>query len=166
MRSSIWPAQALGGSAIFAGALALSRSHLWGWLSPATLGCLAYTVAAGYAFYRYECGISEPMLDLRLFRNRTFSFSVLAAILYFCASYALFFTLPLVAQNELGRTGLQAGLLLMPVFALNVILAPVAGRISDRVPARYISTVGALVFAGGLAVLGFFRIIRRTDCCC
>lgn len=146
---------AVGGAAIFALALALARSHVWGWGSPLTLGCIAAGGILAYAFYRLERGMQAPLLDFTLFENKTFLFSVVAAVFYFCASYALFFTIPLVAQQELHESGLRAGLLLTPIFALNVVLAPLAGHLSDRIPARYISTVGAVVLAVGLVLLGF-----------
>lgn len=144
---------ALLSTSLFALSLALSRAHLWGWTSPATMGCLAYT-ACGMAFFAvWERRVAFPVIDLSLFRNRTFLFSVLAAMLYFCASYALVFIVPLVAQSELHRSGLEAGLLLVPVFTLNIVLAPLAGALSDRIPARYLSTAGAVVFTGGLLAL-------------
>lgn len=141
-------------TSLFAVSLALSRAHIWGWASPLTLGCFAYAVISLVSFLAWERRAVAPVLDLSLFENRTFSFSVIASMLYFCALFALVFILPLVAQSELGSSGLQAGLLLFPVFALNIVLAPIAGRLSDRIPARYISTLGALVFALGLIVLG------------
>jgi DHA2 family multidrug resistance protein-like MFS transporter len=93
------------------------------------------------------------MLDLELFRNRTFAFSVLAATLYFCAMYCVVFTIPLSAQVALSKSGMQAGLLLLPISVLNVVLAPLAGSLSDRTPARYVSTIGALCFLAGSVLL-------------
>lgn len=140
---------ALAFTTLFALALGLSRAHVWGWSSAATLGALAYAVAGIAIFLRYERNGPAPMLDLTLFRNRTFAFSVLAATLFFCAMYCVVFTIPLMAQIALGKNGFQAGLLLLPIFALNVVLAPVAGALSDRVAARYVSTAGALVMLCG-----------------
>lgn len=144
---------ALLGTGLLTLSLALSRSHIWGWESAAVWACILYAVIALAAFVRWERRAQFPMVDLRLFTNRTFSFSVAAATLYFCASYALIFIVPLVAQTELHRSGLEAGLVLFPVFALNVVLAPVSGALSDRIRARYLSTIGAAIFLSGLLVL-------------
>lgn len=138
---------------LFALSLALSRAHAWGWSSPLTLGLLAYALLGTVAFIAIERRVRAPMLDLRLFRNRTFAFSVLAATLYFCAMYCVVFTVPLTAQVSLHRNALQAGLLLLPISVLNVVLAPVAGALSDRVPARYVSTAGAICFFAGSLIL-------------
>jgi len=149
----LWGA-ALASSALFAFSLALSRAHVWGWGAPMTLGLIAYSAAALVAFVKAERLARAPIVDLSLFSNRTFAFSVLAATLYFCAVFCVIFTVPLAAQLVLGRSGLQAGLLLLPISALNVVLAPAAGALSDRMPARYISTVGAsLVALGSLLVV-------------
>jgi MFS family permease len=144
---------ASGGAGLFALTLALSRAHVWGWDSPATLGLLAAFVVAMPIFLRVERSVAAPMLDLTLFRNRIFAFSVTASTLYFVALFSIVFTIPIVAQIVLGRNGLEAGLLLLPVFALNVVLAPLAGSLSDRVPARYVSTFGSSVFALGTVAL-------------
>ena len=144
---------AIGGTGLVALTLALSRAHVWGWDSPATLGLLAVFAVAVPIFLRVERSVASPMLDLTLFRNRIFAFSVTASTLYFMALFSLVFTIPIVAQVVLGRNGLEAGLLLLPVTALNVVLAPLAGALSDRVPARYLSTFGSSVFALGAIVL-------------
>jgi EmrB/QacA subfamily drug resistance transporter len=145
----------VGGTALFALTLALSRAHVWGWGSPVTLGLLAAFAVAVPIFLRIERSVAAPMLDLVLFKNRLFAFSVVASTLYFTALFSIIFTIPVVAQVALGRNGFQAGLLLLPIAALNVVLAPVAGALSDRVPARYVSTVGSSVFALGTVVLVF-----------
>lgn len=138
---------------LFAISLALSRAHVWGWASAPTIACLAYALVGIVAFLRLERRAAAPMLDLQLFENRTFAFSVLAATLYFCAMYCVVFTVPLSAQVALGKSGLEAGLLLLPISALNVVLAPLAGAMSDRIPARYVSTAGAVCFLAGSLLL-------------
>jgi EmrB/QacA subfamily drug resistance transporter len=145
-------------SLLFALSLALSRAHAWGWDSPLTIGLLTYAATAAVLFVWVERRAAQPMLNLELFHNRTFAFSVLAATLFFCAMYCVVFTIPLAAQTALGKTGLQAGLLLIPVSALNVVLAPLAGALSDRVPARYISTAGAATMLAGSLLLAFLPV--------
>jgi EmrB/QacA subfamily drug resistance transporter len=138
---------------LFAVSLALSRAHVWGWGSAPTIGALVYAAIGVGAFLWLERRVAAPMLDLQLFQNRTFAFSVLAATLYFCAMYCVVFTIPLSAQIALGKNGLQAGLLLLPISALNVVLAPLAGAASDRIAARYVSTAGAICFFAGCVLL-------------
>ncbi|HEV3154068.1 MAG TPA: MFS transporter [Candidatus Baltobacteraceae bacterium] len=140
---------------LFCICLALSRAHIWGWAKPPTIGVLVAGCAAFAIFLFFERRVEAPTIDLRMFEKRIFAFSVLAAILYFCASYSVVFTVPLAAQVALHLQPLQAGLLLVPISMLNVVLAPVAGMLSDRIPARYISTAGAAVFTAGAALMIF-----------
>jgi EmrB/QacA subfamily drug resistance transporter len=140
-------------SALFALTLSLSRIHVWGLTSPATIGLVIYAILASILFVRLEQRAKAPMLDLALFGDRVFAFSVVAATLYFSAVFAVIFIIPVAAQTALGRNGLEAGLMLLPISALNIVLAPVAGALSDRVPARYISTIGSAIFCLGALVL-------------
>jgi EmrB/QacA subfamily drug resistance transporter len=148
------PWGALGSVAtLFSFALALSRSHVWGWQSPATLGLLAFSLLSLGLFIWLERRVPAPTLDLSLFSIRVFAFSVLAAFIYFIAFAGVTFIVPLNAQTTLHQSALAAGLLLTPITAMNIILAPVAGALSDRVPVRYVSTFGALVVSTGLLLL-------------
>ncbi len=138
---------------LFSLSLALSRSHIWGWTSPLTLGLIALSIITLIAFIYVEQHVPTPTLDLSLFKIRIFGFSVLAAFVYFTALGGLIFIVPLAAQTALGKSAFAAGLLLTPITALNIVLAPTAGALSDRVPVRYVSTAGALIVTFGLFLL-------------
>jgi EmrB/QacA subfamily drug resistance transporter len=138
---------------LFSLSLALSRSHVWGWTSPLTLGLIAFAFVALGIFVVVERRVAAPTLDLTLFQTRIFAVSVAAALVYFIAIAGLIFIVPLSAQTALGLTSFHAGLLLMPITLMNVVLAPLAGGLSDKVPVRYVSTFGALLVAAGLFVL-------------
>ena len=56
-------------------------------------------------------------------------------------------------QTALGYTAFAAAFFLAPITALNIVLAPTAGALSDRVPVRYVSTAGALMVTFGLFLL-------------
>jgi EmrB/QacA subfamily drug resistance transporter len=138
---------------LFTLSLALSRSHIWGLTSPLTLGLLAFALVTIGVFILVERRVPTPTLDLSLFRIRIFAVSVFAAFVYFVAISGLVFIVPLSAQTALGYSAFAAGFLLTPITALNIVLAPTAGALSDRVPVRYVSTAGALMVSIGLFVL-------------
>jgi EmrB/QacA subfamily drug resistance transporter len=144
---------AIASSALFALTLPLSRVHIWGLTSPATIGLLVYFIIASVVFIEVERRAEAPMLDLALFRDRVFAFSVVAATLYFSAVFAVIFVIPVAAQTALDRNALEAGLMLLPISVLNIVLAPIAGALSDKVPARYISTIGSSIFCVGALLL-------------
>lgn len=147
------PGALLSIAALFAISLPLSRGQVWGWTSPWTLGIGALGLALLAAFVFVERRVQAPTLDLTLFKSRVFAYSVLAALVYFVALAGLIFIVPITAQTTLHYSAFTAGFLLMPITALNVILAPVAGTLSDRVPVRYVATSGAIVVAIGLFLL-------------
>jgi MFS family permease len=138
---------------LFAASLALSRSHVWGWTSPWTLGLLALSLITLWLFIYVERHVPTPTLDLSLFKIRVFAVSIFAAFVYFTAFSGVIFITPLTAQTALGYSAFAAGFLLTPITALNIVLAPIAGALSDRVPIRYVSTAGALMVTIGLFVL-------------
>lgn len=140
-------------SGLFFLSLALSRSHIWGWSSPWTIGFIVASLFILALFVAVERRVPAPTLDLELFKSRIFAFSSLAALVYFIAISGLIFIVPLASQTALGDTAFSAGLLLTPITALNIVLAPTAGALSDRVPVRYVSTAGALIVGAGLFLL-------------
>jgi EmrB/QacA subfamily drug resistance transporter len=148
---------------LFSLSLALSRSHLWGWDSPLTLGLIGLSLVALATFVFVERRVPAPTLDLSLFKTRIFAVSVIAALFYFVAIGGLVFIVPLAAQTTLGASSFGAGLLLMPITLMNVILAPLAGSLSDRIPVRYVSTFGALLVTGGLFYLSRLPAVPTNE---
>ena len=143
----------LSSAGLFLISLALSRSHIWGWTSLWTWGLLVLGAVMLALFITVERRVKFPTLDLSLFDNRVFAFSVLAAVIYFIGFSGVVFIVPLAAQTTLGDSAMAAGLLLVPITAMNIVLAPLAGGLSDRVPARYVSTAGALVVGIGMFLM-------------
>ena len=126
-----------------------------GWGSPAILGMFAISAlaAAGLAFY--EPRREEPLLDLRFFRSAPFSGAVVIAISAFSALGGFLFLNTLYLQDVRQLSPLHAGLYTLPMAAMTVLGAPLAGRITGRrgprVPllvAGVMMTSGALLLAG------------------
>nr|WP_083467227.1 DHA2 family efflux MFS transporter permease subunit [Kibdelosporangium sp. MJ126-NF4]CEL22160.1 drug resistance transporter, EmrB/QacA subfamily [Kibdelosporangium sp. MJ126-NF4]CTQ92941.1 drug resistance transporter, EmrB/QacA subfamily [Kibdelosporangium sp. MJ126-NF4] len=92
----------------------------------------------------------EPLLPLRLFHSRAFSFGSLTGVLIGFSMAAMFIPLILYLQTTLGMTPLQAGLFMGPMSVVSAVLAPFAGRLSDRVDGRYIVIGGVVVYAMGI----------------
>ena len=143
---------------LFSLSLALSRAHVWGWTSPRFIWLVVFSAVVFAAFLWVERRVKHPTLDLELFRNQTFALSLIAAFIYFTAQSGIVFIIPLAAQLTMHLSPLNAGLLLIPISLLNIVLAPAAGSLSDRVPARYVSTFGAL-----LVTLGTFLLSRLPN---
>ncbi|HEU5440416.1 MAG TPA: MFS transporter [Ktedonobacterales bacterium] len=124
-----------------------------GWLSPGILALFALAVVALGIFAVRERRIAFPMLDLRLFDNRMYAFSVAAATLQSLAVFAVNFLLIFYLQGVLAFSPLKAALLILPMPLLTSIVGPLSGRWADSVGGAIPATLGLLCQAAALAVL-------------
>ena len=110
------------------------------------------------AFARWESRIRSPVLDLNLFRHsRAFTFSGLAALLEYSPVLAVSFLISLYLQYVKGFDPESAGLVLVVMPAASAIVAPLAGRLSDRIEPRIIASAGMALTAIGVAIFGFLN---------
>ncbi|MFZ5641966.1 MAG: MFS transporter [Bacillota bacterium] len=125
-------------------------SHVWAWyVLLAGLGVLAL-------FVRYELGVGHPVLNMRLFTgNITFAFSNLAAFINYSATFAVGFLLSLHLQVVKGYNSQEAGFVLLSQPVLMALLSPIAGRLSDRVEPRVLSSWGMALTTVGLLFFCF-----------
>jgi EmrB/QacA subfamily drug resistance transporter len=137
---------------LFALTYALIESNNYGWTSARILGLFALTVVALAAFVVLELHQRVPMLDLSLFKNSTFAGANAVMLLVALAMFGVFFFLSLFVQNVLGYSATQAGASFLPMTMLIVLVAPIAGRISDRVGSRWLMGSGMTLVAGSLIV--------------
>jgi EmrB/QacA subfamily drug resistance transporter len=121
----------------------------------ASAACLAGGVAALGIFAVRELRIGHPILDLRLFRNPSFAFSNLAALIHYCATTAIGFLLSLYLQDVKAFTPQHAGLVLLAQPVMMALFSPYAGKLSDRVDPRVVASAGMAITTAGLAVFCF-----------
>jgi EmrB/QacA subfamily drug resistance transporter len=133
--------------------LALNQGQTWGWVSPATLAVLAAGLGLLGLFVVVETRVPSPMLDLGLFRNRTFSAAAASAVLNYVAVFGATFVLPFYLIHARSMSPTQAGLLLTTQPLLMAIVAPIAGTLSDRIGSRPLAVLGMAVQAVGLLLL-------------
>jgi MFS family permease len=114
------------------------------------LGALVLLVV----FLRVEENRSAPMLDLSLFRSRTFSASATSALLNYACVYAVTFVLPFLLIQGRGLGTAEAGLVLTAQPIVMAVVAPLSGALSDRIGSRGLATAGMLLLAAGLVALG------------
>ncbi len=130
--------------------LALTRGIELGWASAPILALFGFSLAA-FAFFAYwELHSPSPALDLSLFRNRLYDFSVLAAAFQSLAIFSVQFLVVFYLQAVRGYTPFSAALHLLPLPIVNAIVGPLSGRLSDRVGARLPASSGLLIQAAAL----------------
>ncbi len=111
----------------------------------------------GIAFFLWwERRASNPVLDLSLFKNRIYNFSVLSAMIQSLALFSVNFLIVFYLQGVLGYDPLKAALLLIPLPVMTSIIAPWGGNLADRIGARGPATAGLLIQAA--ALVWFLRI--------
>ena len=141
---------------LFALIYALIEGNSDGWSSSRILAAFAVAAVALAAFVALELRQRLPMLDLSLFRNRTFSGANAVMLLVGLAMFGVFFYVSLYMQQVLGFSPIQAGASFLPMTVLIILIAPLAGRFSDRIGSR------ALVGGGMLLVAVSLFLFSRT----
>jgi predicted MFS family arabinose efflux permease len=115
---------------------------------------IALTLAglAGTAlFVKWEMMVASPLLNMNLFfRNPTFAFSNLAALINYSATFAVTFLMSLYLQYIKGLTPRQAGMILVAQPIVMALFSPFAGRLSDRREPRIVASIGMAFTAAGL----------------
>lgn len=122
-----------------------------GWRSPLITGCAVVAVASLVGLLVYERRRTEPLIDLRFFRSAPFSGSTVIAISAFAGLAGFLFLNTLYLQDVRGLSALHAGLYMLPMAALTVVFAPVAGRlVGSRGPRICLLIAGVAMAASGL----------------
>jgi len=138
--------------------LALTDGNEYGWGS-ARVVSLAVAAVAGFAAFAWvEQRSSDPLLDISLLRRRRFAGPNVVTLLATTVMCSLFFFLALYLQSVLGNSALTAGFQLLPLTVAIVVVAPLAGRLADRIGARLPVTVGMLMLATALLGLSGLRV--------
>ena len=130
--------------------------HPMGWTNPFVVGLLAGGVVLLATFAVIETKVADPLIQLSLFRLRTFTAGSVAAFVVAIARGGMQFMLIIWLQGiwlplhgyNFSDTPLWAGIFLLPLTAGFLISGPLSGRLSDRYGARGFATAGTIIFGG------------------
>lgn len=117
------------------------------------IGELAAALVVGTIFISRQFTLTVPLLPVDLFRRPVFALSVATSICSFIAQTIAYVALPFYFQNVSGQSQVETGLLMTPWPAIVVIVAPIAGRLSDRYPAGLLGSAGLALMTAGLVCL-------------
>jgi len=133
--------------ALFALTYGLIEANTYGWGSARILGVFVLAAVSFVAFVALEKRQRAPMLPLELFRNRTYTGANLVMLLVALAMFGVFFFVSLYMQNILGYSAVQTGAAFLPMTVLIILVAPIAGKTSDRLGSRGLITGGMTLLA-------------------
>jgi EmrB/QacA subfamily drug resistance transporter len=139
--------------ALFMFVFALVQGNGKGWGSTEIVGLLAGAAVLLALFFVAETRQSRPMLDLSLFRRPAFTGASIVAFSVSASMFSMFLYLTLYIQDILGFSPLQAGLRFLPITLVSFVVAPISGRLSERVPIRLLLGCGLVLVSGGLLAM-------------
>jgi EmrB/QacA subfamily drug resistance transporter len=122
-----------------------------GWTSPAIVTALAAGATLLAAFVAWELRTPTPMLPMGFFRDRAFAAANGASLLMYFGMFGSIFLLTQFFQTAQGFSPLESGLRVLPWTAMPMVVAPIAGALSDRIGGRPIMAAGLALQAVGLA---------------
>ncbi|MFF3960139.1 MFS transporter [Streptomyces griseorubiginosus] len=147
------PGTLLASGGLFGVVYGLVRGPSDGWTDGLVLLALFAGAALLAAFVLYSTRAKNPMLPMRLFRSRAFSGINAASLLMFLGMFGSIFLLSQYMQGVLGYSPTEAGLRMLPWTGMPMLVAPIAGILSDRIGGRPVVATGLFFQAAGLAYL-------------
>jgi EmrB/QacA subfamily drug resistance transporter len=138
--------------------LAVNQGQTLGWTSSFVLGLGAVAIVLLFLFLAVEKRTAEPVVDLGLFRDRLFATAAWSHLLFYIAIAAITFLMPFYLIDDIAYSPAIAGLLLITIPLFRVIIAPLSGRLYDRLGSFLLCLVGL-----ALTCLGLFLLSKLND---
>lgn len=121
-----------------------------GWTDIEVIGFIAFGLLCLILFVMIELSVKDPLLDLSLLANFTYTLSLVISSLVTVIMMGMLFLIPIFLQNVSGLSAVQTGLLLLPQAIVSGIMMPIAGALFDKIGARPLAVAGLLITAVSL----------------
>ncbi len=157
-----WGGLLLSGFGIFAIVFAMIEGNSFGWTDPRILGLVVVGLALLTVFVWWERRVPDPMMKIELFAERNFWVGNLISLTVAFGMLGIFFPMTLFLQGALGFSPIRAGLTMTPMSLMIMVAAPIAGKLSDRIGARWILITGLTLMTTGVLFI-VSRISPETD---
>ena len=145
-----WAGTAVLTAGLTAGVLALIEGNNWGWGSERIIALIVASIALLITFGWLESKVRAPIVQFEFLRNRNFFGALTVAFVISFAMLGMFFFMALYIQNILGYSPLEAGVRFLPTTLVIMVVAPIAGRMTDRIGARVPIVAGLALVAVSL----------------
>jgi EmrB/QacA subfamily drug resistance transporter len=149
---------------LFAMLLAVSEGQQWGWTGYRVLILACVSINMLVLFVIIELQVEQPLLDVRVFRHWPFVNSLLLIAINTMGMFAVLYYVPQFLQNGQNITPMNTGLTVLPQAGAMVVIMPLAGRIYDRIGARWPALIGLCIcVAGSFLMTGFNADVTRPE---
>ncbi len=132
-----------------------------GWTSPLVLWMSLVLAVSVLSFVWVESRIAEPLIDLRIFTNRTFLAGIYCGGMHLVAIQGMQFLMPLFMAQILGMDALTIGLLMVPQAAIRLVVSPLAGVLEDKYTSKLPVTAGLIVRS--VALISFAYLTQESS---
>ena len=133
-----------------------------GWSSEFIVSCFGLSFVGLVVFLVWEFNTPHPLIELRLLKNFNFGVANLILFIFGMGMFGSTFILPLYLQNGLGYTAFQSGSLFLPIGIIQGIMAPLAGRMADRVNPKIPALFGITILALSLFINKYLSLFSET----
>ncbi|WP_334332655.1 MULTISPECIES: DHA2 family efflux MFS transporter permease subunit [unclassified Companilactobacillus] len=144
---------------LFFGAVFIGQAV--GFSNPYIIAAFVLAIVFFYYFLRLEKKISDPMIELRIFKNHNFTLGLVAGFFIFVTNFFFNVLSPFYLQNALGIAASTAGYILMAFPLVQVVVAPISGKISAKVNPILLTIVGLTVIE--IAQIGYLFFNLQTQ---
>lgn len=127
--------------------LAFNKGNAWGWTSWRTLSLLLIGAAALTYFIRRELSLQEPLLNLKVFKQNRFTYSLIINCIITIALYSGTFLIPVFLQDIQQSTPLKTALVLLPGSIVMAVMSPVVGKLYSRIGPFWLILSGILLLS-------------------
>lgn len=145
-----WTGVVLSGVGIFCLVFACIEGSRLGWNSPEILGLFVASAILMGIFVWWERRVADPIVKIELFQHRNFTVASIIAMVVSFGMLGIFFPMTLFLQEVLGFSPVKAGLAMVPMSLMILVGAPISGRLSDRIGARWLLFAGTAIMAVGI----------------
>lgn len=133
--------------------VAFQRGYKLGWFSGEILSLILTGLVFLAAFIWWEGRVKHPMVDLGMFRQRTFALGNITGLLSYAVMFGVLFLMPFYLEGVLAYPAALTGIFLTPVPLAMMVVAPLAGHLYDRYGARLLTASGMSIAAAGAGLL-------------
>lgn len=126
--------------------LAIFIGQETGFMTATVITLFIVFIVTLFLFIRIENRIDEPLIDMKIFNNFSFSLGLFCALLVFSSNFFFNILMPFYLQKTLALSSLRAGFILMSVPIAMMIVAPISGALSDKMSSEILTFIGLIVF--------------------